>query len=134
MKKTVLALGLTLLFAAPAFAETSVATEAQPADQAAVTQAQEQAQAPQVQTYGKVGRIIGRVIRDIARGDRRDGRDGRWDRRHRRGPQRIACYAQDRRGQYYQAVGYDTYRTQRQATNECYMYSRFCADMGCRYY
>ena len=137
MKKTIAALALTFAFAAPALAEQT--TEAQqPADQAQAQQTQEQA--PQVHTYGKVGRIIGRIIGDIARGERRGGRDGRdrWGRGRGRGypqpQQRVACYAQNRRGEIFQAIGYDVYRTQADAMNQCYDYSVACAEAGCRYY
>ncbi len=54
-----------------------------------------------------------------------DGRGGRWERE-------FICYAQDRRGNMYSAVGQNPRRVQNRAVNKCLRYARFCRAQGCR--
>lgn len=47
-------------------------------------------------------------------------------------PRGVVCYAQNMRGQQFQARGWDTQRTQYEAMNECMRYSRRCQPLGCQ--
>ncbi len=58
----------------------------------------------------------------------RPGRPGRP------GRHRVVCYAQNRRGQYFQAVGRFPQMVQRQAMNRCFQVSRQCRPLGCRWF
>jgi hypothetical protein len=48
------------------------------------------------------------------------------------GARGVVCFAQNGRGQQFQARGWDVRNTQYQAMNECYSVSRRCFEMGCR--
>ena len=45
---------------------------------------------------------------------------------------RWSCFAQNRRGRIFRAVGLNARMVQRQAMNKCYSVSRFCRPLGCR--
>ena len=45
---------------------------------------------------------------------------------------RVACYAQNRRGQLFRAIGQHPRRVQRRAMEYCFQYSRYCRPMGCQ--
>ena len=48
------------------------------------------------------------------------------------GNPRFACYASDRRGHWYRAVGRQPYRVQDRALDKCYRRSNFCRPEGCQ--
>lgn len=44
---------------------------------------------------------------------------------------RWVCYAENRRGQLFRAVGRNQGQVQRRAMNQCFNYSRQCRPLGC---
>lgn len=64
----------------------------------------------------------------------RGGYDGlNPDRRRNRRRGRVACFAENRRGRLFRAVGYIPRRVQRRAMDICFSRSAQCRPLGCRW-
>lgn len=74
-----------------------------------------------------IGDILKRIIGDVIRAevsDRDHGRGGYRD--------QVTCYARNRRGEYFRAIGNRPRQVQARAVDNCYAYSRFCQAVGCQ--
>lgn len=126
MMKYIVAVAMLFASAQPAFATTDVWSQVD-FNQIEAADFNQQGELEVHEARGKgaaiVGGIIGGIIGGLIIADHLD--------RHPHKYRNVVCYAQNRRGRVFSAIGRRARLAQQRAMDKCYAASAFCRPLGC---